>query len=300
MLIARVHVHVQIFQHRGQQYKYRGHVVNFLRDTGSVYSQLPLLPPDLDIIILRPANSTNQPHMTRQFRRQFRVRQEAIRQWLLFLRDNHPGYRDIFIDQDRLSQLPVDGDVSDQLFNHRQPEVIIEDTVADADLPHDDDYDGAAVPNLIAAQTELDQLRDLLENREVLPAEQIPFQQLLHQHSPEPSPHRYIRMPNIRSTPISEFNRSQPLLSLAFPTLYPRGEADFVYPRLRSITYDQYLAHAMKYHDGRFTRYPRLSTLEAPSLQNDPDRLAHEPSTLMIYALLSIKTHQNLGLCSVL
>lgn len=31
--------------------------------------------------------------------------------------------------------------------------------------------------------------------------------------------------------------RSQLLLSLAFPTLYPRSEADFVYPRLRLITY---------------------------------------------------------------
>lgn len=44
-------------------------------------------------------------------------------------------------------------------------------------------------------------------------------------------------MPSIPSTPISEFNRSQLLLSLIFPILYPRSEADFVYPRLRLITY---------------------------------------------------------------
>jgi hypothetical protein len=38
MLIAHVHVHVQIFQYGGQQFKYRGHIINFLRDVGSVYS----------------------------------------------------------------------------------------------------------------------------------------------------------------------------------------------------------------------------------------------------------------------
>ncbi|KAM4067850.1 hypothetical protein HRG_012411 [Hirsutella rhossiliensis] len=62
-------------------------------------------------------------------------------------------------------------------------------------------------------------------------------------------------LPSIRRTPIDEFNRSQPLLSLAFPTLYPDGKADFVEPRLRSITYQDYLAHAMRWHDGRFARH---------------------------------------------
>lgn len=86
MLITRVHVYVQVFQYWGQQYKYRGHVINFLRDVGSVYSQLPLLPRDLDIIILRPRNATDQPHVVRQFRPQFRVRQQHIRIWLNYLR----------------------------------------------------------------------------------------------------------------------------------------------------------------------------------------------------------------------
>jgi hypothetical protein len=40
MLIARVHVHVQVFQHRGQQYHYRGHVINFMRDVGRLGAAL--------------------------------------------------------------------------------------------------------------------------------------------------------------------------------------------------------------------------------------------------------------------
>ncbi|KAM5354934.1 hypothetical protein ACJ41O_001580 [Fusarium nematophilum] len=45
------------------------------------------------------------------------------------------------------------------------------------------------------------------------------------------------------------------MLTLAFPTLYPDGKADFVEPRLRSITYQDYLAYAMRWQDGRFARH---------------------------------------------
>ena len=48
MLIGKLHVHVQVYQHHGQQYRHRGRVINFLRDTGSVYTQLPPPSPGLD------------------------------------------------------------------------------------------------------------------------------------------------------------------------------------------------------------------------------------------------------------
>ncbi|KAJ0118553.1 Uncharacterized protein HZ326_31856, partial [Fusarium oxysporum f. sp. albedinis] len=53
-------------------------------------------------------------------------------------------------------------------------------------------------------------------------------------------------MPDIRRTPVNEFNRSQALLSMAFPTLFPRGQADFVEPRLRPIKYADYIQHALR------------------------------------------------------
>jgi hypothetical protein len=65
-------------------------------------------------------------------------------------------------------------------------------------------------------------------------------------------------MPEIHSTPLSEFNRSQALLSLTFPSLYPEGKGEFVMPRQRSIDYDVYLRHAMRWRDGRFARHPRF------------------------------------------
>jgi ATP-dependent DNA helicase PIF1 len=245
MLIARVHVHVQVFQYRGQQYKYRGHCISFLRDVGSIYSQLPLLPTDLDIIILRPQNATTQPHVIRQFRNQFRVRQSHIRIWLDHLRRHHPGYRDITISEAHLSQLPTDGDVTHQLPTEATQDVDIEDEVAREDIPDDDDYECAAVPNLLAAESDLEQLRSQVMGNSQRHPEQVPLRANLE-------------MPAIRRTPLSEFNRSQAMLSLAFPSIFPNGEAEFVSPRQRTIDFSQYLEHAMKWHDGRFARHPRF------------------------------------------
>ena len=52
MLIARVHVFIEVHQVCGQQYKYSGHVCNFLRDVGRIYTKLPLLPQDVEIVRL--------------------------------------------------------------------------------------------------------------------------------------------------------------------------------------------------------------------------------------------------------
>ncbi|KAM4055501.1 ATP-dependent DNA helicase PIF1 [Hirsutella rhossiliensis] len=188
MLIARIHVHVKVLQVRGAQYKYRGHVIHFLRNIGRLFEELPVLPKELDIVLLRPPNMEGDPRFQQQFARDFRR--------------HHPGYRDIVIPQG-----PVE-------------EALEEDPC---------DADASAIPNLQVTDTELN---------------------ALHAQA-----HHQMPLPSIRRTPIDEFNRSQPLLSLAFPTLYPDGKADFVEPRLRSITYQDYLGHAMRWHDGRFARH---------------------------------------------
>lgn len=54
MLIARVHVVPEIRQVRGAQYHYKGHIINFMWNTRRVYDRLPLLPRELDIVLLRP------------------------------------------------------------------------------------------------------------------------------------------------------------------------------------------------------------------------------------------------------
>jgi hypothetical protein len=117
MLIARIHVCMEVRQVRGHQYKYRGHVVNFLQNYEKVIDTLPLMPADLEIVLLRPRNATNERQFTHQFRRDFRVRRKAVLEWLRFLQQNHPGYHNITINHSALASLPEDGSVEDQLQN---------------------------------------------------------------------------------------------------------------------------------------------------------------------------------------
>ncbi|KJZ69378.1 hypothetical protein HIM_11239 [Hirsutella minnesotensis 3608] len=246
MLIAPVHVFVNVMQVRGQQYKYRGHIVHFLRDVGKVYRQLPLLPPDLDVILLRPPNAREHAHLDRQFRRQFRVRRRCLQQWLDFLSHNHPGYRDITVCQKRMSVLPEDGDVLDQVATVEVTDPLAADL---GDVENDDiepdEVDQSAVPDLLPEDTEMEALHSHVlgeERDKPLAARQSTQHQL--------------ELPDIRRTPINEFNQSQALLSLAFPTLFPLGQADFIEPRLRPIKYADYIQHALRWHDGRFARHP--------------------------------------------
>ncbi|KAG7413317.1 hypothetical protein Forpi1262_v017045 [Fusarium oxysporum f. sp. raphani] len=108
-----------------------------------------------------------------------------------------------------------------------------------------DEVDQSAVPDLLPEDTEMEALhsRILGEERD----EPVPVRQ--------PTQHQ-LEMPDIRRTPVNEFNRSQALLSMAFPTLFPRGQAEFVEPRLRPIKYADYIQHALRWHDGRFARHP--------------------------------------------
>jgi hypothetical protein len=259
-LIARVHVHVNIMLVRGQQYKYRGHVVHFLREVGLVYNQLPLLPQELNTVLLRPANTSSHANLSRQFTRQFRVRRQPIAIWLNYLRRHHPGYRCITIDEERLSQLPQDGNVLDAIPQSQVEAVDVGpggDQEAEADLE-----DEAAVPDLLAKDTELEALRSILAGEpEADPGLAATFQA---QHE--------LQLPNIRRTPINEFNRSQALLSLAFPCLFPEGRADFVEPRLRSIDYKDYIEHAMRWHDGRFARHPTFRFIAFNTLMRSQAR----------------------------
>jgi hypothetical protein len=190
-LIARVHVHVNIMLVRGQQYKYRGHVVHFLREVGLVYHQLPLLPQELNTVLLRPANTSSHAMLSRQFTRQFRVRRQPVTIWLNYLRRHHPGYRCIVIDEERLSQLPEDGNVLDAIPRSQVEATDVgpeDDQEAEPDLE-----DEVAVPDLLAKDTELDALRTILaEGPEDGPGPPLNSQTQV-QHG--------LELPNIRHTP---------------------------------------------------------------------------------------------------
>ncbi len=111
--------------------------------------------------------------------------------------------------------------------------------------PVDDDTDRlppvntqSMVPNLHVTTTEADLIRGKLTGR-------------------HPQPDHGIPALSIRMTPLDEASGNERIFTMAFPTLYPTGRADFNSPRLRSVTLSDYARHLLCYHDGRFGRHPR-------------------------------------------
>ena len=72
ILIARIKVAIQVWLVKGAQWKYTGHVVNFMRGTGKIYRKLPTLPEDADIVLIRPARGPDGSRA--QFRKRLTVR----------------------------------------------------------------------------------------------------------------------------------------------------------------------------------------------------------------------------------
>jgi hypothetical protein len=239
MLIARAHVHVEVKRVRGHQYQYTGHTVCFMNNTTKLYDTLPLLPRQLDLLLLRPNQSCDEPQIRRQFVKDLKVKRSNVVQWLHYLKGHSPVYRDVHVDFNIASQLPEDGDLLDQvttIVDDRQDGSAPLDT---GPLDTDIDVDppppiSSVVPNLLVDQSE----RDILA---------------LHLHAQR----QHLTVPSFRETPINEV-RAQLLYSMAYPTLFPHGKADFSLPRRRTVTLQQWVEHLIRYKDGRFARHPRF------------------------------------------
>lgn len=178
MLIARAHVAIQIRRIRGHQYQYSGHVVHFMQNTAKITNQLPWLPSELDILILKPAGATESENSLyhRQFQKDFKVRRRSVQIWLEYLCEHHPDYGQyqVTLRRNRLNQLPEDGSVIDQVATIIEPEsdqselditardqvleqLLDEDVIDD----HDERLETGMVPNISGTQseTEVDLIR---------------------------------------------------------------------------------------------------------------------------------------------
>ena len=56
-LIAHLHVYIQVWQIKGQQFKYKSHVMTFIQNTSKVYNKLSLLLSKLNVSCLKPVQS---------------------------------------------------------------------------------------------------------------------------------------------------------------------------------------------------------------------------------------------------
>ena len=115
LLIARVYIHLQVVRVRGQQYRYTGHIYCFGQNTPKTWRQLPWLPFELNILVVKPAAVEGGKYLSRRFTKWYTVRRSAIVQWLYFLKINYLNYCDIEIYNIWLTSLPKNSFILNQL-----------------------------------------------------------------------------------------------------------------------------------------------------------------------------------------
>ncbi|RZC45254.1 hypothetical protein C5167_038196 [Papaver somniferum] len=99
ILIGCVHTVMSVYRIKGQQYKYGGNVINFVRDVNAIAKVLPCKPKDLSAILV--VKGTGNVSME-----EFIVRREYVRQALMWLRENHKYYPDIEISGENIDTFP--------------------------------------------------------------------------------------------------------------------------------------------------------------------------------------------------
>ncbi|KAG7009693.1 ATP-dependent DNA helicase [Physcia stellaris] len=261
LLIARVHVLMSYSRVKGVQYKYSGHIINFMQNTPKVVSKLPSLPRELQILHLKPSSANlKNSAVQREYDRRFNVRRDHVEKWLRYLIANHPDYANMTIDADRLSQLPENGSILDDVRSVTL-ESLEEEASSSQDVEHEENLEDefpdpqldaalieeSCVPDSEVTETELRALQDALgcqaDNKE----------EGMDSNAAAP-----FSMPTMRGTPLSEFDPSLHIECKAFPTLFPRGLAAFTESRQRRVEFDQWVKHLLLYRDGRFARHPQF------------------------------------------
>ena len=237
MLISAVIPMMALYQLPHGQYGYRGHIINLLQDIDSFARVLPRYPKDLDVIIIRKEGITAGSH------KDFRVRRSKVLHALQWLIANNIYYRCIQLDQDALSVLPEDGDISNLVSVTVQPppDISNEQPVEPED-PYSAILSQTFVPMNYQRATEQEVIRQSVEQYQ--------------SHQPtQSSP--VLMWPQSADTPINEFH-TEGYITCAFPTLFPTGKADFTAPRERQVTIGNYFKHLMLYKDERFAKHPRF------------------------------------------
>ena len=143
ILISPVHAMVQLWQVRGGHTKYTGHTRNFFRDTTMFHNKVPLLPSEVDVLVMQRRGLDPQTNHT--LFQDFRVSQQRVELWLCYLQRNHPSFKPgpdgsvrVEVDKSRLKQFPADAFVDDQLQSIETFEVSDTDEQGPPEAPNND------------------------------------------------------------------------------------------------------------------------------------------------------------------
>ena len=110
MLIARVHPFMRVYRLESGVLGYKGGIANLEQDTLSFINQLPSLPSEVPVFIIRKPN-INSPTGYKDFK----INRDHIMAWLMFLKEHSRYYHDVNLSSaaNRAAQLPEDGELAE-------------------------------------------------------------------------------------------------------------------------------------------------------------------------------------------
>jgi hypothetical protein len=262
LIIARAAAMLRVFRiTRGGQTGYRGHVASFPQNIEGLRTALPHSGPVMTAVVKARVRPEGNPFI-------FRVRREHVRRALAWLKENNEYYHAVEIDEEVLATLPDDdthmAGIDFVIQEEGDDNMPAQDFGQDDNMPAQDfgqDFgEAAAAPSESGV---LQEHRPTTTNRELgldavrraVGAPQTNGPQGIPQ-VPDPEEAR-IPWPAVdRTHPINEY-QTEGLWAMLFPTLYPRGRADFLHPRRLRVTVADYVRHLMLFEDGRFAAHPR-------------------------------------------
>ncbi|RXK41116.1 hypothetical protein M231_01519 [Tremella mesenterica] len=268
MLLSRVHVQLQTWKVNGNQRKYSGHTCLFSRDNDSLFTRLPLLPSQLDVLVIKPKQTTANSQDTFASRPEFQVQRARVLANLLALKAVHPSYRDIIVDDNALAALPESGSVFDQLRSttledemelELPPDALdVEGTAGDDSEENSGVVSEGMVPVVDRIRTEVEQIREGLGLVGGDEGEPSTLQAQTSISVTNNVDSIFLTAPPVGCSPLNEHDRSRFLLIEAFPFLFPTGKADLHAPRPQDIKPGEYFRHLLRYSDGRFAGHNRF------------------------------------------
>ena len=232
MLISAVMLIMSIYRLPHGQYAYSGHVINLPQNVLSFTTSLPRLPKELDVLVVKELQGDSRRH--------FRVRRTVVEEAINWLIQNNLYYQrnQVSLNQHVLAQLPEDGNLRDLRSITIESLNSVEQQNSD-ESTYEAQLSQSFVPNAACLATEQETVR----------------QSIQHRHTGATT--STLMWPTIGGTPINEFN-TEGYMSLAFPTLFPTGAADYLGRRCTQVTLGNYFKHLLMYEDGRFASHPRF------------------------------------------
>lgn len=209
----------------GGYFGYKGHVITLPHNVQNIATILPNLPDDLPLIKIN-SDDSNSAH--------FHVRKNKVLEALTWLKTHNPLYKNIVIDNERIQNLPDDGQIHVETINIDYPAERIDEGPDSENTEKQNIETSSFLPKNFNQPSEKERLESTVDG---------------------------ITLDLDRNNPFNEFNTPY-FGTLAFPTLFPTGEGDlFLNDTKRNIadneldSFSQRLKHLIKFAEKRNGRW---------------------------------------------